>query len=122
MTKTYAATFKNGRTYTRTTDAEYAHATYRDGRVAFHGTAAAARRRGGEVVAVRRVVGATERRMVVETARVADRIEAVAAVYHPPTTCTVTVAAGRSCGEPAVTTFTSSSGRVYGECAGHRVG
>lgn len=112
MTKTFIAEFK-GFTATRRTEAEYAFATYRDGKVAFHGTATAARRRGGEMVVVTHVgtkavpVGTPMREA--ETGTV-------------PTGCTVRVAGFKDCGAPVVVTFKGTGGRVYGECATHKMG
>lgn len=111
MTKVFTAKFK-GFTATRRTEAEYAFATYRDGKVAFHGTAAAARRRGGEMVVVT---------CEGKPAPAGVPMRAVE-VGKAPTGCTVRVAGFEVCGAPVVVTFKGMGGTVYGECATHKVG
>lgn len=111
MTTTYTAVFKDY-TATRRTEGEYAFATRKAGKVVFHTTAEAARRRGGEMVKVFEHVGG----------RTMTRPETVKAVEMGAVTgCTIRTAIEGECGRPVVKTFVGTGGRVFGECARHVV-
>lgn len=101
---------RTGKTYERTTDADYSHISIKGGEAKWHKTKEAANRRGGEVHAISDGGSGGG----VSAGLFNDRRPDAGA------TCTSSTSDGK-CGKPAVTSWTSKmSGETYHECREHK--